>query len=320
MIPRRALCVCVSVQAGGAGKPYGGPPEDIRRLMDMDATREYGDQRVRAVHDMPVCPRGWAGDAFSCILGSHWLLSGCGGKCKRQHKCCFAGVCCISWVLPACLFVPQVFAGAAAPLYPQGVAAPSRVVLQQLYDAGMVEALPEDVQVSGLLFRVCKGICTRRVHDHTLSLQYNQNFRATFPLTTLMCCWYGTLQAMLLHRGMMAGGGLNRNALSPYATPLPLDLGIEARDPRTASDVVIQFLAFRCERARARVCVCQCDKGGAGAHLHALNRCNTLTTLHCTSHIGTKVISGVLAHGHHARIRAIASLPPPTHSPTHPPL
>jgi nephrocystin-4 len=43
---------------------------------------------------------------------------------------------------------PAAFAGAAAPPGGGGgAAAPSRVLLQQLYDAGMVDALPADVQV-----------------------------------------------------------------------------------------------------------------------------------------------------------------------------
>lgn len=81
---------------------------------------------------------------------------------------------------------PLAFAGGPPPMPRDPGVAPSRVLLQQLYDAGMVDALPEDVQM------------------------------------------------LLRRRGPPRG---------PSATPV--DLAIEARDPRLASDVVIQFLAFR---------------------------------------------------------------------------
>lgn len=44
---------------------------------------------------------------------------------------------------------PTAFAGGAAAGQKDPGTAPSRVLLQQLYDAGMVDALPEDVQVGG---------------------------------------------------------------------------------------------------------------------------------------------------------------------------
>ncbi|GFR44041.1 hypothetical protein Agub_g5201 [Astrephomene gubernaculifera] len=78
------------------------------------------------------------------------------------------------------------FSGAQAPEGKQPGSAPSRVLLQQLHDAGMLDALPADVQ------------------------------------------------AILRRRGPPRG---------PSTTPF--DLAIEARDPRVASDVVLQFLAYR---------------------------------------------------------------------------
>ncbi|GLC73822.1 hypothetical protein PLESTF_001424700 [Pleodorina starrii] len=79
-----------------------------------------------------------------------------------------------------------MFSGGQAPEGKPPGSAPSRVLLQQLHDAGMLDALPTDVQ------------------------------------------------AMLRHRGPPRG---------PSATPY--DLAIEARDPRVASDIVLQFLAYR---------------------------------------------------------------------------
>jgi hypothetical protein len=78
------------------------------------------------------------------------------------------------------------FSGGPPPVPGGPGAVPSRLVLQQLYDAGMLDALPDDVQ------------------------------------------------------GMLRRGGAGRG---PIATPI--DLALEARDPRMASDVVFQFLAFR---------------------------------------------------------------------------
>ncbi|KXZ51260.1 hypothetical protein GPECTOR_13g747 [Gonium pectorale] len=80
----------------------------------------------------------------------------------------------------------SAFSGAQAPDGKLPASAPSRVLLQQLHDAGMLDALPADVQ------------------------------------------------ALLRRRGPPRG---------PSATPI--DLAIEARDPRVASDVVLQFLAYR---------------------------------------------------------------------------
>ncbi|GIL84279.1 hypothetical protein Vretimale_15928 [Volvox reticuliferus] len=79
-----------------------------------------------------------------------------------------------------------MFSGAQAPDGKLPGSAPSRVLLQQLHDAGMLDALPADVQ------------------------------------------------AILRRRGPPRG---------PSA--MPYDLAIEARDPRVASDIVVQFLAYR---------------------------------------------------------------------------
>ncbi|KAG2438730.1 hypothetical protein HXX76_005275 [Chlamydomonas incerta] len=80
----------------------------------------------------------------------------------------------------------SAFSGAQAPDGKLPGTAPSRVLLQQLHDAGMIDALPADVQ------------------------------------------------AILRRKGPPRG-----------PSPVPIDLAIEARDPRVASDVVLQFLAFR---------------------------------------------------------------------------
>lgn len=64
----------------------------------------------------------------------------------------------------------------------------------------------------------------------------------------MLCCAAGMLealpgevQAMLRRRGPARG-----------LSTMPIDLAIEARDPRTASDIVLQVLAFRCDPAPAR--------------------------------------------------------------------
>eukprot|EP00955_Chlamydomonas_euryale_P012122 130728-Chlamydomonas_euryale.AAC.2 len=78
------------------------------------------------------------------------------------------------------------FSGGPPPVPGGPGSLPPRLVMQQLYDAGMLDGLPDDVQ------------------------------------------------AMLRRRGGPRG---------PSGSPI--DLSLEARDPRLAADVVFQFLAFR---------------------------------------------------------------------------
>lgn len=80
----------------------------------------------------------------------------------------------------------QAFSGGPLPLTRDPATVPSRLLMQQLHDAGMVDALPDDVQ------------------------------------------------ALLRRRGPAHG-----------LAPAPVDLGIEAKDPRTASDIILQLLAYR---------------------------------------------------------------------------